>query len=196
MKKVAVFLLLGLGAVSNAFAGGRVGFSTMQINWAPAKPEVVPTMGTYAMLALALLLSVVVYRALRERAAWIKAIAPVVTFGLAGSLVLVAGKIDAGASSAPVDAGSCSGSSTYTAGEFPPPCFINSCGQPVVVTYDVLGGESYEGIPLTAENCTFNYYCSEGGFEGPNATQGSTVPSDGNSYGTAFCDEIFGAGEL
>jgi hypothetical protein len=90
----------------------------------------------------------------------------------------------------------------------PPPCFVNTCGSTVTVTYDFVSGTDGGGTPLTAENCTFAYFCSGGvgnnggmngginggGNGGAPALQGAQIPSDGQSYGTAYCSEIFDGG--
>ncbi|HKK23931.1 MAG TPA: hypothetical protein VJ947_09615, partial [Pseudohaliea sp.] len=88
----------------------------------------------------------------------------------------------------------------------PPPCFINTCGAPVTVTYELDSAYGPEGQLLTPEECTFGYYCESeevNGIDafGPNAEappgialDGSEVPSDGQSYATAYCLEMFGEG--
>jgi len=196
MKKVLVCLALVLGPVSSAFAGnGPVGFSTFQISWSggAAAATAVPTMSTYATLLLAVLLALVVFRSLRSRGLLVRAMAPLATFGLAASFIVMTEHPIAGVTIPDIGASSCSGSETYTA-TFPfetPPCFVNTCGSPVTVSYTFIEGVTAFGAPITEESCTLVYYCEdEGPIETNPATEGAVIPSDGFPYGTAACEEI------
>ena len=204
MKKLVTGLAIFVAPISSAFAGFPVGFSTFQIDWAvsnpaappvPIPPAVVPTMGTYAIIVLAVLLAVVVFRVSRNRGSFIRAVAPLATFGIAASFALVSESPVAGIVIVPpIDGSSCNGSETYTAdAPSPPPCFVNSCGSPVTVTYTLIEGETPDTTPITEETCTLAYFCSEGEGEGGGnpATDNSVIPSDGLAYGTAYCEEIF-----
>lgn len=192
MKKIIAVLLAVFGPVSNVFAGIASGFSTFQVSWSAASPTAVPTMSTLATVLLAVLLALVVYRVSRNRGLLVRAIAPLATLGVIASLTVITESPIAGApsSSPPVDASSCSGTQTYTANEFTePPCFSNSCGVPVTVSYTLIAGETPEGAPITEGSCTLEYYCSPA--DSNAATQGAIIPSDETPYGTAYCAEIF-----
>lgn len=199
MKKIIVGCWATLGFVPTAFAGSPIGFSTLRLNWSPTASgggtvaEAIPTLGTWGSLLLAILLALVVYRMTRKRDALVRAVAPLLTFGLAAATAFVAESPVAGLSiPPPIGASSCSGSSTYTANSpTPPPCFVNTCGAPVTVSYTFVSGQGPTGDPLTAETCTFDYYCD--GASGT-AAQGASIPSDGASLATAYCVEIFGEG--
>ncbi|RLQ21873.1 hypothetical protein DWB85_09800 [Seongchinamella sediminis] len=200
MKKLLAVATTGLGFTSNAFAG-VVGFSTIQINWsagAAASAQPVPTLGTYGAIMLAILLALAAYRLSRKGGALVRAAAPLATLGLAAGLLFSTDNPIAGIAMVPaIEGNSSEGSQSYTANEFdPPPCFINNSGQPVTVTYTFVDGAGPGGEPITAETCTFDYYCQDGEGEGePNvALDGASVPSDGQPYATAYCSEIFGEG--
>ena len=188
-------LVTCLGAISSAHAGSPLGASTLQISWsgnAPV-PTAVPTMSTYAIVWLAVLLALVVFRVLRNKGLVVRALAPLVTFGLGASLVFVTDSTTADPTlivPPPVDAVSCNGTQTYTAdSEVAPPCFINTCGAPVEVTYTFVSGVQPDQTSITAESCTFDYFCSvEEGVEEP-AIDGASIPSDGLSRATAYCQE-------
>jgi hypothetical protein len=178
-----VGLVAGLGVISSAHAGSPLGaFSSFQISWsgnAPV-PTAVPTMSTYAIVLLAVL-----------------------TFGLAASLVFVTDSTTAGlvfVLPPPVDAGSCNGTQTYTAEAplNPPPCFINTCGAPVEVTYTFVSGQGPGGTPITADSCTLEYFCAIGEdlSASDDATDGASIPSDGLPKATAYCLEIFPPEEI
>ena len=199
MQRIVAGLLLGLGFVSSAFAGAPVGFSTIRVNWSGlGAATVVPTMSTYATLLLAVLLALLVFRVFRKRSLLVRAIAPLAAVGVAASFVVVTEQPIAGISGqSPIGISSCSGSETYTAtANIGPPCFVNTCGSPVTVSYTFIDGQeaSFSGpIPITAEACTFDYACVDG--SGPvleAATQGAIVPSDGESYAMAYCSELNG----
>ncbi len=197
MRRLLVFVATAIGAVSPAFAGAApAGYSTFQITWAAQVPAAVPTLGTYATLALAALLAVVAFRLTRNQRWLVKAITPVAAFGLSTAVMIGAERTVAGMALSAIDASDCSGSETYTAGDSAPPCFKNTCGKPVNVSYTFIEGEDFEGSPLTAESCTLDYYCDEGGgFSAPPALEGDDIPSNGAALGTAFCAEILG-GEI
>ena len=133
-------------------------------------------------------------RILRQRPAVLRAVLPLAGAGLVAAGSFWARDITAGIQSVPPDvtAGSCSGSATYTgiAPTQPPPCFVNSCGQPVTVSYTLVSGTSGDGDPLTEENCTLDYFC-EAADEGQVAADGGEVPSDGQPYAMAYCVEQF-----
>ena len=166
-----------------------------------AADTAVPTMSTYAIVLLAVLLALVVFRVSRNKGLILRALAPLVTFGLAASLVFVTDSTTAGlvlVLPPPVDADSCNGTQTYTAEApaNPPPCFINTCGAPVEVTYTFVSGEKPGGTPITADSCTLVYFCAEEGAEEGDevsavAADGAFIPSDGLPKATAYCDEIF-----
>lgn len=194
MKKICSGLVLSLGSVSSAFAGSPVGFSTIQINWSVSGgATAIPTMSTYGMLLLALLLAVVVFRISRKRGLLVRSIAPLAAFGIAASFALISERPVAGSIVPPaIEGTSCNGSATYTAnGPTPPPCFRNTCGSPVTVSYTFIAGETPDGTPITADSCTYNYYCDEAGSEGGVAADGAVIPSDGLPRATAYCSEIF-----
>jgi len=191
MKKIIIGLVAGLAPISSALAGPPIGFVNMRITWtagAGAGALPVPTLGTWGALLLAVVLALVVYRAMRKQDQWLRALAPLATFGLATSAVLMAERPEAGAAMIPpINGDTCSGSETYTVGVNPPPCFINTCGSSVTVSYTVLNGETPVGDPITSANCTYQYFCSDS--EGT-ATDGSIVASDGSQLATAYCNEI------
>ena len=203
MQRIVAGLLLGLGFVSSAFAGG-IGYSTIRVNWSGlgAAVTVVPTMSTYATLLLAVLLALLVFRVFRKRSLLVRAIAPLAAVGVAASFVVVteqpiAGGVIVGQSA--IGISSCSGSETYTATTSKaPPCFVNTCGSPVTVSYTFIDGQkaSFFGsgpIPITAEACTFDYACKDdSGLVSEAATQDAIVPSDGKSYAMAYCSEQYG----
>ncbi len=198
MKRICSGLVLGLGFVSSAFAGTPlVGFSTIQINWSAAGgATAIPTMSTYGMLLLALLLAVVVFRISRKRGLLVRSIAPLAAFGIAAAFAVMSERPVAGIMAPPnIDGTSCNGSATYTAnGPTPPPCFINTCGSPVTVSYTFIDGATQDGTPITAGSCTYDYYCDaveEGGDPGDIAADGAVIPSDGMPRATAYCNEIF-----
>lgn len=191
MKKLVTGLTLSLGCAARALAGSQIGgFSTFQISWSSGVvASAVPSLGTYGMLLLAALLALVVFRFSRSRGALVRAVAPLVTFGLAASFAFMTERPVAGGGVGPVDATSCNGSSTYTANlTNPPPCFVNTCGAPVTVSYTFIDGEQADTTPITDATCTRDYFCSG---EGSSAIDGAIIPSDGLSYATAYCQEIF-----
>ena len=192
MQRIVVGLLLGLGFVSSAFAGAvGSGFSTIRLNWSGPGATGVPTMSTYATLLLAVLLALVVFRVFRKRSLLVRAIAPLAAVGVAASFAVMTEQLIAGIPMAPaIEGSSCTGSETYTVtGDMPPPCFVNTCGSPVTVSYTFIEGQGPDSNPITAEACTFEYFCDEA--EQEVATQGAIVPSDGEFYATAFCVEQF-----
>ncbi len=200
MKKYLAGLVLGL-PIAQLCQAQATSFSTIRINWAAADVAAVPTMSTYAIALLAVLLALVAFRMTRHRGAVLRTLAPLVALGIgavATTASLYPNQSLAGLVMAPPAVetnGNCSGSSTYTADlPTPPPCFVNTCGQPVEVTYTFIEGANGLGTPLTPGTCTFSYYCDENGEGGPNALDGSTVPSDGMTYGTAYCEELFDGG--
>ena len=196
MQKIVAGLLLGLGFVSSAFAGGVQGFSTIRVNWSGlGAATVVPTMSTYATLLLAVLLALLVFRVFRKRSLLVRAIAPLAAVGVAASFVVVTEQPIAGIlGQSAIGISSCSGSETYTATTSQgPPCFVNTCGSPVTVSYTFIDGQDSNSNPITAEACTFDYVCvSEGDLVREAATQGAIVPSDGESYAMAYCSEQYG----
>jgi len=208
VQRIVAGLLLGLGFVSSAFAGGRgaPGFSTIKVNWSDpsAAVTVVPTMSTYATLLLAVLLALLVFRVFRKRSLLVRAIAPLAAVGVAASFVVVTEQPIAGiVAQSAIRISSCSGSETYTATPSEaPPCFVNTCGSPVTVSYTFIDGQepSFSGptgpisgpIPITAETCTFAYECvDDGRLVSEAATQDAIVPSDGESYAMAYCSEQY-----
>ena len=190
MQKIVAGLLLGLGFVSSVSAGAP-GFSTIRVNWSGPGATGIPTMSTYATLLLAVLLALVVFRVFRKRSLLVRAIAPLAAVGVAASFAVMTEQLIAGISMVPaIEGSSCTGSETYTAtGDMPPPCFVNTCGSPVTVSYTFIEGQGPDSNPITAEACTFEYYCDEAELEV--ATQGAIVPSDGEFYATAYCVEQF-----
>jgi len=202
MGKISAGLvgLLGMLASQASLAGGPlVGSSTLTLNWTSGVTAV-PTLGVYGTIALALLVMVVMVRVLRNRPAVVRTVAPVAGLGLVLGAGLWVQDIAAGIAFVPdIGANSCNGSQTYTAdGPTPPPCFVNTCGAPVTVSYSFVSGTDSMGAPLTAEQCNFSYFCegASGGMdldEGDRALDGSLIPSDGRPYATAYCREIFGA---
>ena len=145
-------------------------------------------MSTYGTLLLAVLLALVVYRILRNRGSLVRAIAPLATLGVLASFAVISERPIAGIPSPPVDASSCNGTTTYTAsvlGGTPPPCFYNTCGAEVAVSYTFVAGEMFDGTTITEESCILEYACGEG--DPDPAAQGATIPSDGIPYGTAYC---------
>ena len=199
MQRIVAGLLLGLGFVSSAFADVQ-GFSTIKVNWSDpsAAVTVVPTMSTYATLLLAVLLALLVFRVFRKRSLLARAIAPLAAVGVAASFVVVTEQPIAGISGqSAIGVSSCAGSETYTATDSTgPPCFVNTCGSPVTVSYTFIDGQtaSVSGpIPITAEACTFDYACKDdSGLVSEAATQDAIVPSDGKSYAMAYCSEQYG----
>ena len=195
MQRIVAGLLLGLGFVSSAFAGAP-GFSTIRLNWSGPGATGIPTMSTYATLLLAVLLALVVFRVFRKRSLLVRAIAPLAAFGVAASFAVMTEQPIAGVMGpAAIDGSSCSGSETYTAdAAIAPPCFVNTCGSPVTVSYTFIAGQDVSSSnPLTAETCTFAYFCAAGDeSDESTATQGAIIPSDGRSYATAYCSEQFG----
>jgi len=206
VQKIVAGLLLGLGFVSSAFAGAQ-GFSTIRVNWSGlgAAVTVVPTMSTYATLLLAVLLALLVFRVFRKRSLLVRAIAPFAAVGVAASFVVVTEQPIAGISGqSAIGISICAGSETYTATDSTgPPCFVNTCGSPVTVSYTFIDGQepSFSGptgpisgpIPITAETCTFAYQCvDDNGLVLEAATQDPIVPSDGESYAMAYCSEQYG----
>ena len=198
MQRIVAGLLLGLGFVSSAFADVQ-GFSTIKVNWSDpsAAVTVVPTMSTYATLLLAVLLALLVFRVFRKRSLLVRAIAPLAAVGVAASFVVVteqpiAGGVIVGQSA--IGISSCSGSETYTATTSKaPPCFVNTCGSPVTVSYTFIDGQEPTSNPITAEACTFAYQCvDDNGLVLEAATQDPIVPSDGESYAMAYCSEQYG----
>lgn len=196
MQRIVAGLLLGLGFVSSAGAGVQ-GFSTIQVNWSDpgAAVTVVPTMSTYATLLLAALLALLVFRVFRKHSLLVRMIAPIAAVGVAASFVVVTEQPIAGVlGQNPIGVSSCAGSETYTATvSTGPPCFVNTCGSPVTVSYTFIDGQEPNSNPITAEACTFEYACvSEGVIVTEAATQGAIVPSDGESYAMAYCSELYG----
>ena len=199
MQKIVAGLLLGLGFVSSVSAGDP-GFSTIRVNWSGPGATGIPTMSTYATLLLAVLLALVVFRVFRKRSLLVRAIAPLAAVGVAASFAVVTEQPIAGIlGQSAIGISSCSGSETYTATTSQaPPCFVNTCGSPVTVSYTFIDGQeaSFSGptIPITAEACTFAYACVDDSelvvLEA--ATQGAIVPSDGESYAMAYCSELYG----
>ena len=201
MQKFVAGLLLGLGFVSSAFAGGAPGFSTIRVNWSGlGGAAVVPTMSTYATLLLAVLLALLVFRVFRKRSLLVRAIAPLAAVGVAASFVVVTEQPIAGIlGQSAIGVSSCAGSETYTAyDDTGPPCFVNTCGSPVTVSYTFINGQTSSflapSIPITAEACTFAYACVNDNSElvSEAATQDAIVPSDGESYAMAYCSEQYG----
>lgn len=197
MRKI-LFGLAGLLVSQLVFAGPPPpgGFSSFNMSWTAV--SAVPTLGLYGTIALALLVMVVLLRVLRDRPAVVRVVAPVAAMGLTLGAGLWTQDITAGSLALPtIGASSCSGSATYTADPVvPPPCFVNTCGAPVTVSYTFLSGEDPAGDPLTAEGCTLDYYCEEVDVLDSElvAAQGGVIPSNGEPYATAYCQEIFGLG--
>lgn len=193
MKKIITALIVGMGSISSAFAGPPSGFSTLQINWTGAGgANAIPTMSTYGTLLLAVLLALVVFRISRKQGLLVRALAPVAAFGAAVAFTVMTEQPVAGiVGPPPIDGSSCSGTATYTAdAPTPPPCFVNTCGAPVEVSYTFIDGQTSDVIPvpITEGTCTLDYFC-----EGDDnvAADGGIVPSDGLSYATAYCVEQF-----
>jgi len=189
--------LLLISMMLSGQAAAQLGpFSTFQISWsaAAAAPTAVPTMSTFGTVFLAVLLALVVYRVLRNRGLLVRAIAPLATLGVIASFTIMSERPIAQPAPPDVEASSCSGSETYTTNaEIPPPCFINTCGSAVVVSYTLAAGKTPDGTPRTEESCTLDYFCLgaegvEGGFEQA-AVQGATISSDGLPYATAYCED-------
>ncbi|TGD75100.1 midcut-by-XrtH protein [Mangrovimicrobium sediminis] len=193
MKKLITGLVAGLGFAQVAYAQNPA-FSTIRISWSAGETAAVPTMSVYALALLTALVTLVVYRLTRNQGSLLRMLAPVAALGI-GALATVAtmlpNSVVAGAPSQPpvLSGGNCSGTATYTATPgLAPPCFVNTCGQPVQVTYTFIDAMDEFGTPITEGNCTFNYFCPG---ESDRATDGASVPSDGASYGTAYCQEMF-----
>jgi hypothetical protein len=187
------------------------GSSTITMTWGSG--AAVPTLGTWGLLALAVLLAVVAFRLLRKEPALLRGLALIAASGALVVASLGGRELVAGAISTPIEASACQGSETYTAnGAVPPPCFVNNCGAPVTVSYEFVSGQDGAGTPLTSETCTFSYFCEaanggamnggnggdmllvNGGINGGNAgaaLDGMQVPADGMPYGTAYCQEQF-----
>ena len=182
--------LAGLLAARTSWAGGAPGGnSTFDLSWTSGATAV-PTLGVYGTIALALLVMVVIMRVMRNRPAVARVMAPVAGLGLTLGAGFWVQDITAGVAFPTIGANACSGSQTYTgsAPDTPPPCFVNTCGAPVTVSYTFISGENFAGAPLTAEGCTLDYFCE--GEQGV-AAQGALIPSDGRLYATAFCQEVF-----
>ncbi len=167
------------------------GSATFDVTWSGGAAAV-PALGTWGTVALAVLVAVACARILRQRPAVLRAVLPLAGAGLVAAGSFWARDITAGIDVIPPDvaAGSCSGTATYT-GTWPtqpPPCFVNSCGQPVTVSYTLVNGTSGDGDPLTAQNCTLDYFC-DAADEGQVAADGGKVPSDGQPYAMAYCLE-------
>jgi hypothetical protein len=206
MGKISAGLvgLLGMLVSQASLAGGAlVGSSTLTLNWTSGATAV-PTLGVYGTIALALLVMVVLLRVLRNRPAVVRTVAPAAGLGLVLGAGLWVEDITAGIAFVPdISANSCNGSQTYTAQVegTPPPCFVNTCGAPVTVSYTFVSGTDFTGVPLTAEQCNFAYFCDGASGEmdvspeeGNRALNGSLIPSDGMPYATAYCLEIIGDG--
>lgn len=196
MKKIITALIVGMGSVSSAFAGPPSGFSTLQLNWTGAGgANAIPTMSTYGILLLAVLLALVVFRVSRKRSFVVRALAPLAAFGVAASFTVMTEQPVAGVMGPPpIDGSSCSGTATYTVNAFtPPPCFVNTCGAPVEVSYVFVNGQTSDVIPvpITEETCTLTYSCA--GASG-DAAQDAIIDSDGLSYAAAYCEEQFSGG--
>ncbi len=198
MTRRIVGAFLGLGFTSGAIAQPLGGSSTFQLNWSATAATPVPTMSTYAIALLAILLTVAAYRLTRNQGTVIRAVAPLVTFGVAATILFKTASPIAGVLTMipPIDATESNGSQTYTAiaPTDPPPCYINNCGMPVTVTYNFISAETGDGTPITDETCTRLYFCDEAG-EGPFVADGQVVESDGQPFATAYCQEIFDGGE-
>jgi hypothetical protein len=128
LKNLITGLLLGIGSASGALAQSA-GFSTFQISWSGTAAPSVTTMSTYALICLPILVAIAAYRLLRDRSFIVRALAPLVTFGVAGFFLVSAEQPIAGVDNIltpPIDVASCSGSATYTADRLtpPPPCFF------------------------------------------------------------------------
>ncbi|MFT6287858.1 MAG: hypothetical protein ACJA09_002615 [Alcanivorax sp.] len=84
-------------------------------------------MSTYALICLAVLVAIAAYRLLRDRSFIVRALAPLVTFGVAGFFLVSAEQPIAGVDNIltpPIDVASCSGSATYTADRLTPPTLL------------------------------------------------------------------------
>jgi len=185
-------LATGLSMSAPGWAGtpSGVGSSTLTLSWS-GSAVAVPTLGTAGTIALAALVALVAFRVLRQQGPMVRMLAPAAGMGLVLGGGFWAQDLTAGLASPPINVANCNGSQTYTAdGPTPPPCFVNECGGPVTVQYTFVEGEDGFGTPLTAESCTFDYYCDDAS-EGNTATPGATIPSDGQPYATAYCGEIF-----
>lgn len=194
MKKLIAILALVFASAAQA---GDNGFSTLTISWTGGSTPV-PTLSNAAILGLATLLALLAYRASRNSSNVVRALAPLVTFGLASFLTVISGKPEAGAGlGTTVYAGSCNGSTTYTADDpNPPPCFVNTCGSPVSVSYTLVSAQDPGGEEIAPEACTYDYYCEGDVPTAGAATPGATIPSDGLPYATAYCAEQFGDGGI
>ena len=154
---------------------------------------------------MALLLAVVAWRVTRHSPVAARAFVAVCGTGLCAGAGFWMQSLDAGVQFPVIGADSCSGSQTYTAvagdgdgegtiGGTPPPCFVNTCGAPVTVSYTFESGTDYRGGELTAVSCTKQYICydqqqNQGVAQA--AEDGAQIPSDGSAYGTVFCAELF-----
>ncbi|MCX2973582.1 hypothetical protein EYC87_08320 [Halieaceae bacterium IMCC8485] len=198
MKKLAGLLLGVMGSATNAFAGVPVpgGSATFRLNWSGVEaPTAVPTMGTYGILLLAVLVVIVVFRISRDKGLLVRTLAPLVTFGLAASFLIMTEHPVAGLLNPRIDANSCNGSETYTTiyPTTPPPCFVNNCGSAVTVAYTFISGQTFDQQPLTDGTCTREYFCEELSLAG--AIDGMQIPSDRAPYGAAFCLEMIDEGD-
>lgn len=150
------------------------------ITWAAdVSVSAVPTVTEWQLLLMSLLLVVLAVRVLQRN----KGLASVFLASAVGlgtlSAALFSEAPNAGRPSyATLEASSCDGSSSYSVGENPPPCFKNTCGQPVTVTLEHAGGE---------EGCDVAHYCDEDGVVGA-LLSGDTVPSNGSWYALPYCE--------
>jgi hypothetical protein len=152
------------------------GSSTITMTWGSG--AAVPTLGTWGLLALAVLLAVVAFRLLRKEPALLRGLALIAASGALVVASLGGRELVAGAISTPIEASACQGSETYTAnGAVPPPCFVNNCGAPVTVSYEFVSGQDGAGTPLTSETCTFSYFCEAANGGAMNGGNGATCCS-------------------
>ena len=203
LRNSALVGLLAGAESSLAQIPSGLGSSTLRMSWSAEEPVPVPLLTDTALMALGLLLCIIVFRVLKNRPAVVRGLA-VLAVGTT-SLIAAIGSRELIAQSEfivlPGIGGSCEGSAVYTSTPIttPPPCFRNTCGVPVAVSYEFIegfeSGEQEQGPALTPENCSFEYACTVSGaaadeFSGL-ASDGSKVPSNGEPYATAFCAEMF-----
>ena len=193
----STFLVLVASSPMSALAGVSTtfGFTTMVMSWAPlASSTPVPSLSTPATIALSTLMGLIAYRMLASRHGAIKISLSAILGVTVATLGLHTAAPEAGGPPSPIVGSSCVGSQEYTSYRLrtPPPCFKNTCGAPVRVSYQFVDGETDKETPITASSCTKAYTC-----QSPDdaseitlaAEDGAVVSSSDQWLATAYCLE-------
>lgn len=101
------------------------------VSWEPVASTAVPTLGTWALLMLSMLIAVIALRTWREAPTVLRSILLVAAAGLSGGSLLWSDDVKSGVVSEVFTGAGCEGSITVENGSTG---LVNNCGQTVVLT--------------------------------------------------------------